>query len=140
HVPTVPHAREETRASQRSLRVKARGQLGPGKGTLLIALEPPAGGKLSPGSPVSVRARGEHLAFPERIRAPLDPEALPLELPIDVTDGALGPANVDLSFYWCDEAEQGSCHPERVTLIVDLDLSGDAAGGEAFVAYRVNRS
>lgn len=126
-------------ARQEMRRVKALGQLGPGRGTLLVGLEAPEGAVLTAGSPISVEARGEHLAFPKRIRTSLDPERLPLRIPIDVTDGAIGPARVKLAFYWCDADKEASCRPERVELVVDLDLSGDAAGGEAFVSYRASR-
>jgi hypothetical protein len=131
---TASSAPPSDRVSTRHL--AARGQLGPGKGSLLIALEPPAGAKLTAGAPVSVEARGEHLSFPKRLRTPLDPSKLPLRIPIEVTDGALGPALVKLSFYWCQEGAAAACRPERVELVVDLDLSGDAAGGEALLTYK----
>jgi hypothetical protein len=119
-------------------RIAARGQLGPGRGTLVIAIEPPPSSKLTAGAPLAVEARGEHLSFPETIKRPLDPEKLPIRLPIDVTDGALGPAYVKLSFYWCVDGNAAACRPERVELRVDLDLSGDAPGGEAFFIYRAD--
>jgi hypothetical protein len=118
-------------------RIAARGQLGPGPGTLVLALEPPPSSKLTDGAPLVVEARGEHLSFPETIKRPLEPEKLPIRLPIVVSDGALGPAYVKLSFYWCVDGNAAACRPERVELTVDLDMTGDAPGGEAFVNYRV---
>jgi hypothetical protein len=120
-------------------RVTARGQLGPGPGTIVIAVEPPAGAKLTEDAPLVVEARGEHLSFPKRIREPLAPAKLPVRLPVDVTDGATGPANIKLGFYWCTEGHEAACRPERVELEVKLDLTGDAAGGEAFFTYRAER-
>jgi hypothetical protein len=117
-------------------RVRAHGQLGPGRGTIVIALEPPAGAELTPGGPLVVQGRGEHLTFPERIKKPLDPGKLPLRLPVDVTDGALGPARIQLAYHWCTKGNAAACRPERVELEVDLDLSGDAPGGEAFFTHR----
>ena len=125
------------RAERRVVHTKAHGQLGPGRGTLLVGLEPPEGGKLTAGAPFSVEATGEHLKFPKKVRASLDPAKLPVRLPVDVVDGATGPARVKLSFYWCKTGDEAACTPERVELVVALDLTGDAAGGEAFVSYRV---
>jgi hypothetical protein len=130
----APPALASVQIAQR--RVTARGQLGPGRGTLVIGLEPPPSSKLTAGAPLGVEARGEHLTFPESIKRPLDPEQLPIRLPLDVADGALGPAHVKLSFYWCVDGNAAACRPERVELTVELDPSGDAPGGEAFVTYR----
>lgn len=116
--------------------VRAVGQLGPGKGTLVVSLEPPPNGKLTTGAPLSVEAHGEHLEFPPRIHAKLDPAKLPLRIPIEVADGAKGPAHVRLSYYWCGVADGAACHPERAELVVELDTSGDTAGGEAHLSYR----
>ena len=116
-------------------RVRAIGQLGPGRGTLVISLEPPKSGTLTEGAPLSVEARGDHLTFPARVRESLDSRRLPLRVPIDVADGALGPAEVDLSYYWCGHEEGAACHPERVKLIVELDMTGDAPGGEAHLTH-----
>ncbi len=59
-------------------RVRAVGQLGPGRGTLVVSLEAPANGKLTTGAPLRLEASGEHLEFPTRIDEKLDPEKLPL--------------------------------------------------------------
>lgn len=115
--------------------VRAIGQLGPGRGTLVLSLEPPKHGKLTAGGPLSVEGRGEHLGFPLRINGKLDPAKLPLRIPIDVADGATGPAHLKLSYYWCETGEGSSCRPERADLVVDLDTSGDAEGGEAHLSY-----
>lgn len=116
-------------------RVRAVGQLGPGRGTLVISLLPPKAGKLTEGAPLSVEARGAHLIFPDRVRGKLQSERLPLRIPVDVTDGATGPAEVDLSYYWCGSSEGAACHPERAKLVVELDVTGDAPGGEAHVTH-----
>lgn len=117
-------------------RVTAEGQLGPGRGTLLIDLQPPGGGKLAVGAPLRVSARGKDLAFPEPIRTQLDPAALPLRLPVVVSDGATEAPEVDLTYYWCSVGDSGSCHPVRARLVVELDLSGSSAGGEAHLVHR----
>ncbi len=116
--------------------VKATGQLGPGPGTLVISIAPPPKAKLTEGSPLSVVARGEHLSFPKRIKTKLSKAGLPIRLPIVVADGAMGPAEVDLTYYWCTEGNEAACRPERAKLVVDLDLSGDAPGGEAHLVHR----
>lgn len=116
--------------------VTAAGQLGPGRGTLVVHFEAPPGAELSPGSPVRLDARGEHLSFPESVRTSFDPKTLPLRVPVEVTDGALGPAEVDLTYYFCTHGDDGACRPERARLTVKLDLSGAGEGGEAVVQYR----
>jgi hypothetical protein len=133
--------------------VTAVGQLGPGRGTLVVSLEPGVRGKLTKGAPLTLEARGDHLHFPERRREKLDPAKLPLRIPIDVEDGATGPAFLKLSYYWCgDTAKEpepapklaqvgdvpGSCRLESANLVVDLDTSGDAPGGEAHISHRPN--
>jgi hypothetical protein len=126
----------EGRNAQNVRTVRAVGQLGPGRGTLLVSPEAPADAKLTAGAPLSVEASGEHFGFPPRSSTKLDPAKLPLRIPIDVADGAMGPVRVKLAYHWCGKAEGASCRPERVELVVDLDTSGDAPGGEAHVTYR----
>lgn len=116
--------------------VKAVGQLGPGRGTLVLSLQAPEHGKLTRGTPLSVEARGEHLSFPRKIRTTLEADTLPLRIPIDVADGATGPAFLRVSYVWCGAGDDTTCHPERTELEVDLDTSGDSAGGEAHVVHR----
>jgi hypothetical protein len=123
-------------ASVPAKHVRAVGQLGPGKGTLVVSLEAPADGKLTAGAPLSVEARGEHLIFPARVSERLDPARLPLRIPIEVADGAVAPVHVKVSYYWCGLGEASACRPERVELVVELDTSGDSAGGEALLSYR----
>jgi hypothetical protein len=135
-VPRDRVATHEPPAPSVTTRVKAEGQLGPGRGTLLIDLHPPGGGKLAAGAPLRVSARGKDLAFPESIRTQLDPSALPLRLPVVVSDGATEPPEVDLTYYWCSVGDTGSCHPVRARLVVELDLSGSSAGGEAHLVHR----
>lgn len=126
----APEARAATQ------RVRAVGQLGPGKGTLVVSLEAPKNGKLTEGAPLIVEARGEHLKFPARISEKLDPGKLPLRIPIEVADGATGPAHLKLHYYWCGTGSDSACRPERAELVVELDTSGDSAGGEAHFTYR----
>lgn len=132
---TAAPAAAASPAQTTAQRVRAVGQLGPGRGTLVISLAPPKSGKLTEGAPLSVEARGAHLSFPAAIRENLDSKRLPLRLPIDVTDGAMGPAEVDLSYYWCGHEEGAACRPERVKLVVELDTTGDAPGGEAHLTH-----
>lgn len=127
---------EPAEAPAAARHVRAVGQLGPGRGTLVVSLEPPKNGKLTSGAPLSVEARGEHLKFPARIEAKLDPDKLPLRIPVDVADGATGPAHVKLHYYWCGIGEGSACRPERAELVVELDTTGDAAGGEAHLTHR----
>lgn len=134
--PQGPTTAEGPVEPTRVHRIKAHGQLGPGPGTLLIDLQPPSGGELTEGAPVRITAKGRDLTFPQSIRSRLDPKTLPLQLPVVVTDGAIEPAEVDLSYYWCSAGDTGSCHPVRVRLLVELDLTGAAAGGEAHLTYR----
>lgn len=122
----APHART----------VRAIGQLGPGRGTLVVSPEAPENAKLTAGSPLSVEARGEHFGFPAKLSTKLDPNALPLRIPVDVADGATGPIYVKLAYHWCGLAEGAACRPERVELVVNVDTSGDAPGGEAHLTYR----
>lgn len=117
-------------------RVRATGQLGPGRGTLVVSLEPPENGKLTAGAPLVLEASGEHLEFPPRISQKLDPAQLPLRVPVDVADGARGLMRLKLSYYWCGLADGAACRPERAELEVELDTSGDAAGGEAHLSHR----
>jgi len=120
--------------------VKAVGQLGPGRGTLVISLAPPKGGKLTEGAPLVVEARGEHLGFPKKLRTKLSLDSLPLRVPVDVDDGATGPAYVKLSYFWCGTGDEKACRPERTELVVDLDTSGDAPGGEAHLVHQATGS
>jgi hypothetical protein len=117
--------------------VRAEGQLGPGGGTLLIDLSPPKGAKLTLDAPVTARGSGGiGLGFPRNLSGQLGGHELPLRLPIEVEDGATGPAVVELSYFWCTEGNEAACRREQARLSIDLDLTGDAAGGEAHVSYR----
>jgi hypothetical protein len=116
--------------------VHAEGQLGPGSGVLLIDLAAPRGAKLTLDAPVSARGSGGiGLSFPHRLTGPLNQQGLPLRLPIEVADGATGPAQVELSYYWCTDGNQAACRRELALVSVDLDLSGSAAGGEAHLSH-----
>jgi hypothetical protein len=117
--------------------VRAEGQLGPGAGVLLIDLAPPAGAKLTLDAPVSARGSGGiGLGFPHRLSGPLGQQGLPLRLPIEVADGATGPARVELSYYWCTDGSEAACRRELALLSIDLDLSGSGAGGEAHLSHK----
>jgi sugar lactone lactonase YvrE/peroxiredoxin len=116
--------------------VRASGRLGPGPATLVLDLLPPAGGKLTAGGPLRISGRGTGLEFPETVATPLDPQAMPWRLPLVVSAGASGLAQVDVSYLYCTEGDSAVCRPERVQLLVELDLSGTVSGGEATVRYR----
>ena len=117
--------------------VRADGQLGPGNNTLFIDLAAPAGAKLTAESPLSVRGSGGiGLSFPSRLGGALGSHPMPLRLPIEVADGATGPAEVEISYYWCADGNEAACRREQAKLHVELDLSGAGAGGEAHLSYR----
>jgi hypothetical protein len=104
---------------------------------LFIDLAPPDGAKLTLDAPLSVGGSGGiGLAFPRRLTGPLSDHRLPLRLPIDVEDGATGPAVVELSYYWCTEGKEAACRREQARLNIELDLTGATAGGEAHLSYR----
>jgi hypothetical protein len=115
--------------------VKAHGQLGPGRGTLILDLKAPSGGKLTVGAPLVVRGKSEYVKLPRELKTKLKEKDLPLYLPIDVADGAFGPVELEVSYYWCSTGDSASCRPERARLFVDLDLSGSSEGGEAHLSY-----
>lgn len=119
--------------------VKADGQLGPGKGTIVITLQPPPEAELTKDGPLVVKASGDGLHFPERIKTHLDPDKLPIRLPVVVDDGATGPAHIDLTYYWCSHGKHASCNPEHAHLLVALDLNGDGPGGEAYFTHTPRR-
>jgi len=117
--------------------LKAEGQLGPGSGVLLIDLAPPAGAKLTLDAPVSALGSGGiGLDFPRRLNGPLGQQGMPLRLPIEVADGATGPAQVEVSYYWCTDGNEAACRRELAVLSIDLDLTGSSAGGEAHLSHR----
>lgn len=116
--------------------VTAVGQLGPGHGTLLVGLKAPRGSKLTEGSPLVVHAQGPHLQFPPRLRTELELDSLPIRLPVEVADGATGPVDLELVYYTCETHPRGACRRTSARLSVELDLSGDAAGGEAYLNYQ----
>lgn len=116
--------------------VKATGQLGPGRGTLIVDIKAPEGAELTEGAPFRVRAQGADLKFPHQIDTELDLAKLPARLPLDVTDGAQGPVELDLTYYYCTKGDHGSCRPERVKLSVEIDMNGGAEGGEAHLVHR----
>jgi hypothetical protein len=116
--------------------VRAQGQLGIGLGHLYIDIEPPKGAKLTPDAPISVKASGGiGLQFPEELKGPLSSHEQPLKLPIEVADGATGPARVEVAYFWCTEGDSATCRREQALLDVALDLSGTAPGGEAAVRH-----
>ena len=136
--PPNPRSVKESPAKTRTprQRLKASGQLGPGRGTLVIDVKPPRDAKLTEDSPLVVEAKASHIRFPKKVSKPLHTEDLPLRLPLEVEDGALGPAELYLSYYWCGNGPMASCKPERAQLEIELDLSGSAAGGEAYFSHR----
>ncbi|MEM1030010.1 MAG: thioredoxin-like domain-containing protein [Myxococcota bacterium] len=120
--------------------VHAEGRLGPGRNTLVIHLEAPPGGKLTEKAPlvVEVAGRGGLRFETSRIRAPLRPEVLPLELPLEVAPGATGTAAVELNYFWCTVGDAGACVPVRAALEVTFDTSGTTPG-RAEIRYRPPR-
>lgn len=132
-----PSAAAVVEAAPPLTHLKAEGQLGPGSGVLLIDLAPPAGAKLTLDAPVSARGSGGiGLGFPRRLNGPLGQQGMPLRLPIEVADGATGPAQVEVSYYWCTDGNEAACRRELAVLSIDLDLSGSSAGGEAHLSHR----
>jgi hypothetical protein len=119
--------------------VRANGQLGIGLGHLYIDLQAPKGAKLTPDAPVAIRASGGiGLTFPQELHGPLGSHPLPLRLPIEVADGATGPARLELAYFWCTEGTEAVCRREQALLNVDLDLSGTSPGGEAQVKHKAS--
>lgn len=132
----VKGAKKEKQTSFTSTQLlKAEGQLGPGAGVILIDLKAPAGMHLTEDAPLRVKASGKDLSFAKEVKTKLRLDELPLRLPVIVTDGALGPAEVELTYYYCEDGNQGSCQPERAHITLELDLSGSGAGGEALVSH-----
>lgn len=133
-----PHAADPNAADEvPRVHVRAEGQLGPGGGVLFIDLAPPAGAKLTLDAPLSVRGGGGiGLGFPRPLSGPLGEHRLPLRMPIDVLDGATGPAELQISYYWCTDGNEAACRREQARLRVELDLTGGSAGGEAHLSYR----
>lgn len=116
--------------------VRAQGQLGIGLGHIYIDIEPPTGAKLTPDAPISVKGSGGiGLSFPKELKGPLSANEQPLKLPIDVADGATGPARVEVNYFWCTEGDSATCRREQALLEVDLDLSGAHPGGEAAIRH-----
>lgn len=117
--------------------VRAQGQLGPGAGVILIDLAAPEGAKLTLDAPMSARGSGGiGLGFPRRLAGALGQQGMPLRLPVQVEDGATGPAQVELSYYWCTEGNEAACRRELAVLSIDLDLTGSGDGGEAHLSHR----
>lgn len=115
----------------------AQGQLGPGSSQLLVELHPPAGGKLSAGSPIVIRARaGTGLEVPARTSLEYADGALPVRIPVDIEPGAERHFDMDITFYWCTTGDEGACIPERARLKVQLDIDDAGAPGEASLVYR----
>jgi hypothetical protein len=120
-----------------AVQVRAEGQLGPGSNTLFIDLAPPEGAKLTLDSPLSVRGSGGiGLRFPRGLSGPFSAHTMPLRLPIEVSDGATGPARVEVTYYWCTDGNEAACRREQAFLNIELDLTGANAGGEAHVSYQ----
>lgn len=135
--PSAANAPGAPKEEVSPVRVRAEGQLGPGTNMLFIDIAPPDGAKLTLESPLSVRGSGGiGLDFPNRLSGPLSSHSMPLRLPIDVADGATGPARLELTYYWCTEGNEAACSREQAHLDVELDLTGAAAGGEAHLSYR----
>ena len=125
------------RALAPKVNLRAEGQLGPGSTTLFIDIAPPDGAKLTLDSPVSVRGSGGiGLSFPRRLGGTLGENPMPLRFPIQVADGATGPVEVEVSYYWCTDGNEAACRREQARLNVELDLTGSDAGGEAHLSYR----
>jgi hypothetical protein len=119
------------------VQVRAEGQLGPGSNTLFIDIAAPEGAKLTLDSPLSVRGSGGiGLSFPRRLSGTLSAHPMPLRLPIEVSDGATGPARVEVTYYWCTDGNEAACRREQAFLNVELDLTGANAGGEAHLSYK----
>lgn len=111
--------------------------MGPGAGVILIDLAAPEGAKLTLDAPMSARGSGGiGLGFPRRLTGPLGQQGMPLRLPVQVEDGATGPAQVELSYYWCTEGNEAACRRELALLTIDLDLTGSGDGGEAHLSHR----
>ncbi len=132
----VAKTSREKAAPKAVVKLKASGRLGPGAGTLLIDFKAPKSGKLTAGAPLQVSANAHGMQFKKAISKPLDPKDLPVRLPVQVGKNAQGPIEVDLSYYWCTTQDQAVCRPERVTLLIDVELSGASVSREARVEYR----
>lgn len=119
--------------------LRASGKLGPGRGTLILDIAPPLGGKLTDGAPLRVvaSATGKGVRFPQpKLRAKFGHDALPVRIPIEIDPGASGRALLELSYFWCTTGDSGACIPVDTKLQVDLDLTGASAGGRAHLIHR----
>ncbi|MCA9632824.1 MAG: hypothetical protein KC766_34460 [Myxococcales bacterium] len=135
HLGGPSEAKRLTSPTELSQSIRAEGQLGPGKGTLYVGLEPPPGAKLTEGSPVVIEASGQGLKFPAKLKTRMQP-GTPVAIPVEVDESSPGKAKLALSYYWCHSGDSGQCVREHADLTVTLDLSGDAPGGEAYFRYR----
>lgn len=134
--PKAPSAALPTPDELTPIAVRAQGQLGIGLGHLYLDIEPPPGAKLTDDAPISIKGSGGiGLGFPEELRGPLSSHEQPLKLPIEVADGATGPAEIEIAYFWCTEGDRAVCRREQALLRVDLDLSGVHPGGEARVRH-----
>jgi hypothetical protein len=102
---------------------------------LIVDIKAPHGAELTEGAPFRLSAHGPDLTFPHTIDTKLDLAQLPARLPLDVADGAQGPVELDLTYYYCTKGENGACRPERAKLSVEIDLTGGSAGGEAHLVH-----
>ncbi|MCH2109267.1 MAG: hypothetical protein MK135_08055 [Polyangiaceae bacterium] len=118
-----------------SATIDGEGQLGPGRGEILIMIKAPAGQHLTEGAPLKVQLEAADMKFPPALSTKLDSQKLPLRVPVEVADGATGPIEVKLSYYYCDDGSTASCRAERAHLILTADMSGPGEGGEVSLTH-----
>jgi hypothetical protein len=113
------------------------------QGTLVLDVRIPAPYKLNPGSPVEYRVdllSGDALSFSRQgEKVALKDAQFPLRLPVDVvTRAGRAEVQIQLSFFYCREGEEGICAIQSLRWQVPVEVSLDGGKEEVRVEYQVN--
>lgn len=96
---------------------------GPGDGELVLDLKLPAGLKLNPGAPLTVKlAEGGPVALQAGSRVRIAKPTLPLRLPAAFAAGT-GDLTVTADLYACTTGETGACYFESVALTMPVTVA-----------------
>ncbi|MBI3301310.1 MAG: hypothetical protein HYZ72_04435, partial [Deltaproteobacteria bacterium] len=115
------------------------------QGTLVLDVRIPAPYKLNPGSPVEYRVdllAGDALSFfHQGEKVTLRDAQFPLRLPVDIaTQAGRADVQIQLSFFYCREGEEGICAIQSLRWQVPVEVSLDGGGEEIRIEYQVFQS
>ncbi len=113
------------------------------KGSIVLDVHIPTPYKLNPDAPIEYRVdllAGDALSFAHQgEKVALKDAQFPLRLPVGiVTQAGKASVQIQLSFFYCREGEEGICALQSLCWKVPVEVSGDGGREEIRIEYQIN--